>query len=127
MILFSGAATALITPFKDGKIDYVRMGRLIEWQIAQGIDALVVCGTTGESVTLSSSEQLTLIAHAMQYTAGRCKIIAGTGSNDTAHAIDLSRAASSVGVSAVLIVTPYYNKATPAEREAMIRLWGRPE
>ncbi|MFQ8766660.1 MAG: dihydrodipicolinate synthase family protein [Oscillospiraceae bacterium] len=79
------------------------------------VDATVVCGTTGESATLSSSEQLTLIAHAMQYTAGRCKIIAGTGSNDTvAHAIDPSRAASPMGVSAVLIVTPYYNKCTQA-------------
>ena len=83
--VFEGLATAIVTPFRNGTIDiptfeklldYVRMGRLIEWQIAQGIDALVVCGTTGESATLSSSEQLTLIAHAMQYTAGRCKIIA---------------------------------------------------
>ena len=110
--VFEGVATAIVTPFNQGTIDFPVMNRLLDLQLAAGVDAIVVCGTTGESATLSSSEQLTLIAHAMQYTAGRCKIIAGTGSNDTAHAIDLSRAASSMGVSAALIVTPYYNKCS---------------
>ena len=112
--VFTGSAVAIVTPFCGDGVDLKAFDRLIERQIQGGTDAIVVCGTTGESATLSSSEQLTLIAHAMQYTAGRCKIIAGTGSNDTAHAIDLSRAASSMGVSAVLIVTPYYNKCTQA-------------
>ena len=110
--VFEGLATAIVTPFRNGTIDIPTFEKLLDAQLAANVDAIVVCGTTGESATLSSSEQLTLIAHAMQYTAGRCKIIAGTGSNDTAHAIDLSRAASSMGVSAVLIVTPYYNKCT---------------
>ena len=112
--VFEGLATAIVTPFRNGTIDIPTFEKLLDAQLAANVDAIVVCGTTGESATLSSSEQLTLIAHAMQYTAGRCKIIAGTGSNDTAHAIDLSRAASSMGVSAVLIVTPYYNKCTQA-------------
>ena len=110
--VFEGLATAIVTPFRNGTIDIPTFEKLLDAQLAANVDAIVVCGTTGESATLSSSEQLTLIAHAMQYPAGRCKIIAGTGSNDTAHAIDLSRAASSMGVSAVLIVTPYYNKCT---------------
>ena len=112
--VFEGLATAIVTPFRNGTIDIPTFEKLLDAQLAANVDAIVICGTTGESATLSSSEQLTLIAHAMQYTAGRCKIIAGTGSNDTAHAIDLSRAASSMGVSAVLIVTPYYNKCTQA-------------
>ena len=110
--VFEGLATAIVTPFRNGTIDIPTFEKLLDAQLAANVDAIVICGTTGESATLSSSEQLTLIAHAMQYTAGRCKIIAGTGSNDTAHAIDLSRAASSMGISAVLIVTPYYNKCT---------------
>lgn len=110
--VFEGLATAIVTPFKNGTIDIPTFEKLLDMQIASGVDAVVVCGTTGESSTLSAQEQLMLIAHAMQYTAGRCKIIAGTGSNDTAHAIDMSRAASSMGVCAVLIVTPYYNKCT---------------
>ena len=110
--VFEGLATAIVTPFKNGTIDIPTFEKLLDMQIAAGVNAVVVCGTTGESSTLSAQEQLMLIAHAMQYTAGRCKIIAGTGSNDTAHAIDMSRAASSMGVCAVLVVTPYYNKCT---------------
>ena len=112
--VFEGLATAIVTPFKNGTIDIPTFEKLLDYQLAANVDAIVVCGTTGEGSTLSAQEQLTLIAHAMQYTAGRCKIIAGTGSNDTAHAIEMSRAASSMGVSAVLIVTPYYNKCTQA-------------
>ena len=110
--VFEGLATAIVTPFKNGTIDIPTFEKLLDMQIAAGVDAVVVCGTTGEGSTLSAAEQLRLIAHAVQYTAGRCKIIAGTGSNDTAHAIDMSRAASSMGVCAVLVVTPYYNKCT---------------
>ena len=110
--VFEGLATAIVTPFKNGTIDIPTFEKLLDMQLAANVDAIVVCGTTGEGSTLSAAEQLRLIAHAVQYTAGRCKIIAGTGSNDTAHAIDMSRAASSMGVCAVLVVTPYYNKCT---------------
>lgn len=110
--VFEGLATAIVTPFKNGTIDIPTFEMLLDTQLAANVDAIVVCGTTGESATLSAQEQLALIAHAIQYTAGRCKIIAGTGSNDTAHAIDMSRAASSMGACAVLVVTPYYNKCT---------------
>lgn len=112
--VFEGLATAIVTPFKNGTIDIPKFEMLLDAQLAANVDAIVVCGTTGESATLSAQEQLALIAHAIQYTAGRCKIIAGTGSNDTAHAIDMSRAASSMGACAVLVVTPYYNKCTQA-------------
>ena len=112
MILFSGAATALITPFKDGKIDYVHMGKLIEWQIAQGIDALVVCGTTGEASTLSTKEKTQLTKFTVDLVSGRVPVIAGTGSNDTKYAIELSQEAQELGANGLLIVTPYYNKTT---------------
>ena len=112
--VFEGLATAIVTPFKNGTIDIPTFEMLLDAQLAANVDAIVVCGTTGESATLSAQEQLALIAHAIQYTAGRCKIIAGTGSNDTAHVIDMSRAASSMGACAVLVVTPYYNKCTQA-------------
>ena len=112
--VFEGLATAIVTPFKNGTIDIPTFEMLLDAQLAANVDAIVVCGTTGESATLSAQEQLALIAHAIQYTAGRCKIIAGTGSNDTAHAIDMSRAASSMGACAVLVVTPYYNTCTQA-------------
>ena len=110
--VFEGTATAIVTPFKDGTIDFDVFRQLLERQISAGIDAIVVCGTTGESATLSDQEKLDLIACAIQYTAGRCKIIAGTGSNNTAHAIGLSRVAASMGADALLLVTPYYNKCT---------------
>ena len=112
--VFEGLATAIVTPFKNGTIDIPTFEKLLDAQLAANVDAIVVCGTTGESSTLSSQEQLQLIAHAMQYTAGRCKIIAGTGSNNTAHAIEMGRVASSIGASAILVVTPYYNKCTQA-------------
>ena len=110
--VFEGVATALVTPFKNGTIDYQTLEKLLDIQLAAGIDAVVVCGTTGESAALSDQEQLALIARTIQYTAGRCKVIAGTGSNNTAHAIDMSRVAASMGADAVLCVTPYYNKCT---------------
>ena len=112
MILFEGTATALITPFKDGKIDYVSMGKLIEWQIAQGIDALVVCGTTGEASTLSTKEKLDLIKFTTDLTAGRVPVIAGTGGNCTDSALELSLEAENKGADGLLIITPYYNKCS---------------
>lgn len=112
MSLFKGAATALITPFKDGKIDYVSMGKLIEWQINQGIDALVVCGTTGEASTLSVMEKLQLVRFAVDLTDGRVPVIAGSGTNNTAAAADLSKGMEDAGADGLLIVTPYYNRCT---------------
>ena len=110
--VFEGVATAIVTPFKNGTIDYEALDLLLDFQLSAGIDAIVCCGTTGESASLSDQEQLAILAHTIQYTAGRCKIIAGTGSNNTAHAEQLSRVASSLGADAVLAVTPYYNKCT---------------
>ncbi len=110
--VFTGAATAIITPFKDNKIDYESFARLINWQIDEGIDAIVVCGTTGEASTLSDEEHIDAIKFAVDTVAGRIPVIAGTGSNDTAYAIELTQAACAAGADAMLVVTPYYNKAT---------------
>ncbi len=110
--IFTGAATAIVTPLcKDG-IDFDRFGKLIEWQISEGIDAIVVCGTTGEASTLTDEEHRDAIKFAVDTVAGRIPVIAGTGSNDTAYAIDLTRFACEAGADAILLVTPYYNKAT---------------
>lgn len=110
--IFTGAATALITPFKNGGIDYDAFERILEQQISGGIGALVVAGTTGESSTLTDSEHREIISFAIKKVAGRVPVIAGTGSNDTDYAIDLSKFAADEGADAVLLVTPYYNKAT---------------
>ena len=110
--IFRGAATALVTPFCDGKIDYISLGRLIDRQIESGIDALVICGTTGESATLSDKEHREVLSFALEKADGRVPMIAGTGSNDIAHAVETSRFASRLGYDALLCVTPYYNKAT---------------
>ena len=112
--IFEGVATALITPFNEGGkgIDYESFGRLIDWQIEQGINALVVCGTTGESSTLSDDEHRDAITFAVKRAKGRVPIIAGAGSNDTAYAIDLAKCACRSGADALLCVTPYYNKCT---------------
>ena len=110
--IFRGAATALITPLDERGIDFDRLGRLIDWQIDEGIDALVICGTTGEASTLTDKEHRDAIAYAVERTNGRVPVIAGTGSNDTAYAIELTRFACEAGADACLVVTPYYNKAT---------------
>ena len=110
--IFRGAATALITPLDERGIDFDRLGRLIDWQIDEGIDALVICGTTGEASTLTDKEHRDAIAYAVERTNGRVPVIAGTGSNDTAYAIELTRFACETGADACLVVTPYYNKAT---------------
>ena len=110
--IFEGAATALVTPLTEAGIDYAAFGRLIDWQIDGGIDALVICGTTGESSTLTDEEHREAIRYAVERVAGRVPVIAGTGSNDTAYAVDLAKFSERVGADAHLVVTPYYNKAT---------------
>ena len=111
--LFSGACTALVTPFLNGKVNYPMVEQLLKRQLEAGIRAIVICGTTGESPTLSDKEKLELFRRAKEYVGSRCKIIAGTGSNSTEHALLLSQAAEHMGADALLVVTPYYNKATP--------------
>lgn len=110
--IFKGAATALVTPLTKEGIDYENFGRLIDWQIESGIDALVVAGTTGEGSTLTDEEHRAVISYAVERTAGRVPVIAGTGSNDTDYAVSLTRHACEAGADAMLVVTPYYNKAT---------------
>ncbi len=110
--IFEGMATAIITPLTENGIDYEAFARLIDWQIEKGINGLVVCGTTGESSTLTDEEHREAIAFAVKQAAGRVPIIAGTGSNDTAYALELTKFACDAGVDGVLVVTPYYNKAT---------------
>ena len=111
--LFSGACTALVTPFLNGKVNFPMVEQLLKRQLEAGIKAIVICGTTGESPTLSDEEKLELFRRAKEYVGSRCKIIAGTGSNSTEHALLLSKAAEHMGADALLVVTPYYNKATP--------------
>lgn len=110
--VFTGAATALITPFKNGNIDYSAYEKILEQQISGGISALVVAGTTGEGSTLTDAEHRDIIDFTVEKVAKRVPVIAGTGSNDTAYAIELSKFADKAGADALLLVTPYYNKAT---------------
>ena len=110
--IFRGAATALITPLTPAGVDYEALGKLIDWQIDQGIDALVIAGTTGEGATLTYDEHQEVIRYSVERAAGRVPIIAGSGSNDTSRAITLSRFSCDAGADALLVVTPYYNKAT---------------
>ena len=102
----------MITPFKDGKIDYVAMGKLVEWQIGQGINALAVCGTTGEASTLSTVEKVQLARFVIDLTDGRVPVLAGTGSNSTKLTTELSKEMEDAGADGLLIVTPYYNKCS---------------
>ena len=110
--VFKGAATAIVTPLTKDGIDYESFGRLIEWQISEGIAAIVAVGTTGEGSTLDDREHKEAIKFCVEKVAGRVPVIAGTGSNDTAYAIELTKYACEVGADAMLLVTPYYNKAT---------------
>ncbi len=113
MAIFKGAGVAIITPFTaDDQVDYKELGRMIDYQIEQGTDAIIICGTTGESSTLSHDEHDECIRFAVEHTAGRVPVVAGTGSNSTAEAIRLSTHAEASGADALLLVTPYYNKAT---------------
>ena len=109
--LFTGVCTALVTPFQDDQVNYSMLEQLLQRQIDAGIEAIVICGTTGEAPTLTDDEKLTLFRRAKGYVGDACKIIAGTGSNCTAHTVALSKAAQECGVDGLLVVTPYYNKA----------------
>ena len=111
--IFTGVCTALVTPFLDGKINYPMAKLLLRRQMDAGIKAVVLAGTTGESPTLSDREKIELFRQCKDYAKDECTIIAGTGSNSTAHAIELSQAAEEAGADALLLVSPYYNKATP--------------
>ena len=113
-IVFTGTGTALITPFKDGKVDYFALTSLIERQISSGIDSIIICGTTGESSTLQDDEHRCVIEHAVTVAAGRVPVVAGTGSNDTDYAVSLSKDACRSGADGLLVVTPYYNKTNEA-------------
>ncbi len=112
--MFEGSITALITPFKDGSVDEESFRKIVNWQIEEGTEALVPCGTTGESPTLSHEEHRRVVEICIEETAGRVPVIAGTGSNSTAECIELTQHAKDAGADAALIVTPYYNKPTQA-------------
>lgn len=113
MAIFKGAGVAIVTPmYEDGKINYDKLGELIEYQIANSTDAIIICGTTGESSTMTHGEHLNTIKYAIDKVAKRVPVIAGTGSNCTETAIMMSQEAASYGADALLLVTPYYNKAT---------------
>ena len=107
--IFCGAASALITPLTENGVDYDQLKKLIDWQIDEGIDALVIAGTTGEGSTLTDEEHRELFEKAIQMIDGRVPAIAGTGSNDTAYAVDLTKCACEMGYDGMLVVTPYYN------------------
>lgn len=110
--IFKGAATALITPFNEKGVDFDRLGKIIDFQLNEGIDALVVCGTTGEAPTLEDKEHLDTIEYAVSHVKGRVPVIAGTGSNNTDHAVMMNKEAEKRGADGLLWVTPYYNKTT---------------
>lgn len=111
--IFTGMATAIVTPMHtDGSIDYEALGRFVEFQIGSGINGLVVMGTTGENATIEPEDQKKVIAYTVEKAAGRVPVIAGTGTNNTEHVLHNTRNACQVGADAVLVVTPYYNKAT---------------
>ena len=120
--VFTGIATALVTPITENGIDFDALGRLIDWQCDEGINGLVVCGTTGESSALTDEEHKAAIDYAVKRVNGRVPVIAGTGSNDTDYALELTRYACNSGVDGVLIVTPYYNKAT---QNGLIKMYGQ--
>ena len=111
-LIFKGTATAIATPFRDGAVDFPALGNMIEFQIAAGINALLFCGTTGESSTMPDEEHMAVVRYGIEKTAGRIPVIANTGSNDTAHSIELSKKAQAAGADALLSAAPYYNKTT---------------
>lgn len=112
MTLFTGASVALVTPFKNGQIDYNSLENLIKWQISEGIDSIVSCGTTGEASTLSDEEHIEVVSFTVKHSKNKIPIIAGSGSNDTNHAIWMSKQLEAVGTDGLLLVTPYYNKCS---------------
>lgn len=112
MTLFKGAGVALVTPFENGLVDYRRLAGLIDWQITSGIDAVISCGTTGEASTLNDEEHVKTVKFTLEIADGRVPVLAGAGSNDTAHAVYMAQELEELGVDGLLIVTPYYNKCT---------------
>ncbi len=111
--IFTGSGVAIVTPMKaDGSVNYEKYRELIEWQIESGTDAIIACGTTGESSTLTHEEHIGVMRAAVEQAAGRIPVISGTGSNDTAYCIELSQEAEKLGADALLLVTPYYNKTS---------------
>lgn len=112
MSLFTGSGVAIITPFENDQVNYARLGELLEWHIAENTDAIIICGTTGETSTMTVEEHKETIKFAVDKVNQRIPVIAGTGSNNTKHAIEMSTYAEKVGVDGLLIVTPYYNKTT---------------
>lgn len=111
--LFTGACTALVTPFRNGRVNLSMLETLLQRQMDAGIGTIVLCGTTGESPNLSDAEKLSIFRRAKEYCGNGCTILAGTGSNSTRHAMELSRSAEECGADGLLVVSPYYNKATP--------------
>ncbi|AKN30447.1 4-hydroxy-tetrahydrodipicolinate synthase [Clostridium carboxidivorans P7] len=112
MCLFEGSGVAIVTPYTESGIDYEKLGELIDWQIENKTDAIIICGTTGEAATMTDAERKETIEFAVKRVNKRIPVIAGTGSNNTAYSIELSKYAEKVGVDGVLLVTPYYNKST---------------
>jgi len=113
-VIFRGVATALVTPMTEKGVDYENLEKLINWQIEEGVQGLVICGTTGECATLSDEEHREVFKKSIEFAGGRVAMIAGTGSNDTAYAIELTKVAADLGYDAGLLVSPYYNKTTQA-------------
>ncbi len=111
-IVFKGCGTALVTPFTNDGVNFETLRKLIEFQILESVDSLIICGTTGESSTMSLEEKKSVIEFSIMVTNGRIPVIAGTGSNNTKESISMSKYAESVGADALLLVTPYYNKTT---------------
>ena len=112
MAIFEGSGVAIVTPFRDGKVDYDAYRSLLEWQVEEGTDAIISCGTTGEASTLTDDEQIDVIKFSVDVIGGRIPVLAGVGSNDTVHGVELTKRAEAAGVDAVLHVTPYYNKTS---------------
>ena len=112
MAIFEGSGVAIITPFRDGEIDFDSLSSLLEWHISEGTDAIIICGTTGEASTLTDDEQIETIRFTVETIGGRLPVLAGVGSNHTEHGVELTKRAENAGVDAVLHVTPYYNKAS---------------
>ena len=110
--MFKGSGVALVTPFKNGEVHYEKLRELLEWHIANQTDAIIICGTTGEASTMTDAERKAVIKFTVEVVNRRIPVIAGSGSNNTAHAVELSQYCESVGVDGLLVVTPYYNKAT---------------
>jgi len=112
MSIYKGSGVALVTPFKDGKVDFESLGKLLDWHVREGTDAIIITGTTGEASTLNDHEHIEVIKFAVDTIGGRIPVVSGVGSNDTAHAVMMSKEADKAGVDGLLHVTPYYNKAS---------------